>query len=479
MTIDTSLQHGIDLAGQGLLHQALSVFENILDIYPNEPRALFNVAVILDLIGRRDRVLALLHRSIDSDPTFAHPHHYLGRLHLQKGRYQEAYQAFRNAIARDVEFAPAYEGLRIAASSMGQFALTNKADIVFYTGGQPFHDRTIEQRGLGGSESALIYMARALAANGARVHVFCNCDKPGIYESVRYDTLVDFHIYCKLYTLPVLVSSRSMRPFKTVLQAQARILWIHDAVNVPFLEGEDPTGLSIDRIFAISHWQKEEWSRHFRIPEDRFFLTKNGVDLTTFKPGEKRDRYRLIYTSRPDRGLDVLLELFPYIRQQVPDAELHIYAYQMVGDRLDDIIYQRSRQPGVFMRGSLSKAALAAEMALARLMVYPCTWLETSCIAAIEAQSSGTPVIASTLGALSETVHDGVSGCLIPGDPRSAEYGRRFIDAVVALMNDDEAWIRLSQGARSRSESFYDWNVIANDWLKELQRLIDTNKHAL
>ena len=200
--------------------------------------------------------------------------------------------------------------------------------------------------------------------------------------------------------------------------------------------------MPIDRIYAISHWQRDVWSRHFSIPAERFFLTRNGVDLKLFRPAEKRNRNRLIYASRPDRGLNILLKLFPYIRQQIPDAELHIYTYQLPDDNLEDPIWQQVRQPGVFVRMGLPKAALAEEMATARLMVYPSTFRETSCIAAIEAQAAGTPIVASTLAALSETVADGVSGCLIPGDPNTAEFGRRFVETVVGLMNNDEAWQR-------------------------------------
>src|SRR5574337_340354 len=119
MIIEKSLQQGIDLVRQGMLHQALSLFEEILDVYPYEPRALFNTAVVLDLLGQRDYALTLLRRSIDADPAFANPHYYLGRLYLQAGHYTEAYQAFRDTIARDVEYAPAYEGIQMVSSAMG------------------------------------------------------------------------------------------------------------------------------------------------------------------------------------------------------------------------------------------------------------------------------------------------------------------------------------------------------------------------
>lgn len=479
MTIETLLQQGIDLTRQGKLHQALVFFEKMLDIYPEEARVLFNAAVVVDLLGQRNQTIDLLYRSINADPTFANPHFYLGQLHLKAGRFTEAYQSFRDTITRDVEFSAAYEGIKIISSALGHSEAGDKADIVFYTGGVPFHGRTIEERGLGGSESALVYIARALAANGRRIRVFCNCDKPGDYDGVYYGNLIDFHIYRQQHSLPVFISSRSVRPFKTALKAQTRILWIHDHTNVLFLEGENLIHFPIDCIFAISQWQMNEWSRHFKIPNNRFYLTRNGVDITIFKPGEKRNLNRFVYMSRPNRGLDVLLRLFPHIRQRLPDAELHIYTYQLSGDRLENQISRLAQQPGVYMRGSLPKETLAKDLSVAGLMLYPCTFYETSCIAAIEAQASGTPVIASTLAALSETVTDGVSGYLIPGDPYTSEFAHRFVETVVTLVRDDEMWQRLSYGALQRTELLYDWNIIAKNWLEKIQRLTGKKNNNL
>ena len=480
MITDEYLQRGIDLARNGELLDAVTVFEEILRAYPDEPRALFNVAVLYDKLGQRNKAFDLLQRSIAIDRSFANPHYYLGYLHLQMGSYKEAYQSFRNTIARDVEFTPAYEGARIAASALGLPVSDEKADIVFYTGGTTaFNGRTLEEKGLGGSESALIYVARALAASGMKVRVFCNCDKPGEYDGIRYGDLVDFHLYRQLNSFPIIISSPSLRPFKIALQTQTRILWIHDDIHVKYLEGETPNSLPIDRIFAVSRWQRDEWARYFHVKQDRFFLTRNGVDLAMFKPGVKRERHRLVYISRPERGLDVLLKLFPMIRNRIPSAELHLYTYYSPGEKSIDEIWRHTQQPGVFIKGCLTKYALAEEIASARLMVYPSTFRETSCIAAIEAQASGTPVVASTLAALPETVLDGVSGRLVPGEPGTDEFGSRFAETVTSLLDDDVSWQRLSQNARSRSEQFYSWEGIAKEWVKEFLRIAAyRNKHC-
>ncbi|MEK7297896.1 MAG: tetratricopeptide repeat protein, partial [Planctomycetota bacterium] len=360
MITDEYLQRGIDLARNGKLLDAVTAFEEILHSHPDEPRALFNVAVLYDKLGQQNKALDLLQRSIAIDRSFANPHYYLGYLYLQMGRYKEAYQSFRNTIARDVEFTPAYEGARIAASALGLSVSDDKADVVFYTGGTTaFNGRTLEEKGLGGSESALIYVARALAANGMKVRVFCNCDKPGEYDGICYGDLVDFHLYRQLNSFPIIISSRSLRPFKIALQAQTRILWIHDDINVKYLEGEAPNTLPIDRIFAVSRWQRNEWARYFHVKQDRFFLTRNGVDLAMFKPGVKRERHRLVYISRPERGLDVLLKLFPMIRNRVPSAELHLYTYYSPGEKSTDEIWRHTQQPGVFIKGCLTKSSLA------------------------------------------------------------------------------------------------------------------------
>src|SRR3972149_11549236 len=159
MAMEESLQRGIGLAGQGKLHQALTIFEEILKDCPDEPRVLFNAAVINHRLGCKDRALILLQRSIDADPSFANPYYYLGQLYLQNGCYQEAYQAFRNTIARDIEFASAYEGARTAASAMGLSVIADESDVIFYTGGYPFYGGAVEGRRHWGRERAAFFIS--------------------------------------------------------------------------------------------------------------------------------------------------------------------------------------------------------------------------------------------------------------------------------------------------------------------------------
>ncbi len=64
--------------------------------------------------------------------------------------------------------------------------------IGFFADGLPFDGETILHRSLGGSESAVYYMARELRLLGYEVWVVNNCDRPGTYEGVRYVHKRDF-----------------------------------------------------------------------------------------------------------------------------------------------------------------------------------------------------------------------------------------------------------------------------------------------
>lgn len=90
-------------------------------------------------------------------------------------------------------------------------------------------------------------------------------------------------------------------------------------------------------------------------------------------------------------------------------------------------------------------------------------------MAAIEAMAAGTPVVASSLAALPETVPDGVAGRIVPDEPHSDEFGRQFVQAVVTLLRDDAAWAELSEGARQHACTHHDWRAIAQEWAIHLE----------
>lgn len=345
-------------------------------------------------------------------------------------------------------------------------------DIVIYTRGLAF-DGDSAEKALGGSETAVINMARELARLGNRVRVFCSCPNPGEYEGVEYADLAAFQHFATWERCDVFICSRFVDGLSAPVQSKVNVLWNHDVLvdrAAPIIHS---LMYKIDALFCLSQFQLDQYQKELRIPSDRFVLTRNGVDLALIDEavvGVRRDPNRLIYTSRPERGLAELLAIWPTLKEQRPELTLGIAWYDNPNADaemqrfISNLKSEITNLEDVELLGSLSKRDLYREMARARLWVYPSTFPEVSCISAIEAAACGTPAVASRYCALKETITGGESGLLIAGTPGSQEYTEAFIDATLTLLEDERLWRRMSEAGCARVEELYQWSDIAKEW---------------
>ncbi|MGH2954879.1 MAG: glycosyltransferase [Thermoanaerobaculia bacterium] len=189
---------------------------------------------------------------------------------------------------------------------------------------------------------------------------------------------------------------------------------------------------------------------------------------------------RALYTSSPDRGLDIVLELWPSVRERVPDATL-AYCYPEVYERVAeqdptvaqhrDLIAKLADQPGVERLGSLSQPRLAQLMLSSLVWCHPswatpgaCAFHETSCIGAMEAQAAGCWVVASDWGALSETVK---VGALVDSEPPGEKWRASFVAEIVRGLTDEETQ-RYAQTEGPAAVADLTWDGVA----KPIARLV-------
>lgn len=362
--------------------------------------------------------------------------------------------------------------------------------------GRPVTGKTLEEGGCGGSESALIYMALELHKLGNEVYVFNKCgDKHGDYDGVKYRDVTEFGPLLKSgLTLDILVLFRDLDFLKVLGKNAASIgikkvaYWAHDDQsylwNNPKMLAEVGSWLNefTDRVFAVSNWQADIYTEKFGVKKEKILITRNGVNLELFKDGMKRENNRLIYSSVPDRGLDILVEIFPEIKKQIP-VELYIFSsFKIYGVPETDLklkdLFEKAKAEGIHIMEPVTQKELAKELQKSMLLVYPNhkatfhpVFAETSCITVLEAQAAGTPVITSKRGALPESVIDEETGVVIDGDPYSKEYKEKFIYETVDLLKDQERWGEMSTNARKKMQGFYSWTKIAAEWQAEFNRI--------
>lgn len=312
-------------------------------------------------------------------------------------------------------------------------------------GVEPWSPQTWAQTGLGGSETMVWELGRRLARLGHEVAVYGHCvpAMEGRYEGVLFLDASRFrNVECD-----VLITSRRPDAVDDVYgcKAGAVLLWVHDVHCGELLDMK--RSYRIDRILCLSEWHKSFFLGCYPLlPPEKVLVTRNGIDLTRFEGTEERNPHRAIYSSSPDRGLLTALECWPRIREQVPDAELHVFygfgtwetCARAHGDetQLKSIAHLKrllKTTPGVVFRDRVSQTELAREFMRAGVWAYPTWFSETSCITAMEAQAAGLYIVTSPIAALKETCPD---AAFVEGDWRSKEYADAFAGKVVNLMTD-------------------------------------------
>lgn len=352
----------------------------------------------------------------------------------------------------------------------------NKKTIVFYNATpSEFAGDELERRGVGGSEGDIINLSK-IFAKYYNVIVFCNCPRPGIYDGVRYMHVGDTE-YLKKIKTDLFIASRNTHllaevNFKEMFNIDKVCLWTHDLPESYVFDKLPKAIPNIDRIFALTRWHRDEIKKKFPdVPDKYWFNARNGVDTELYKVDVKRNPYKLIYSSTPFRGLDVLLEVFPKIKEQVPKAELHVFSSMKVyGNATEDEdkkfqkLYDKAEDmDGVVYHGSVTRKELAKHMKESAVMTYPNHYKETMCISAAEAIVAGTPIVTSKLAALPEVIPPKCA-TFIDGDAHSERYKKWFISSVVEILKNPKLWQKMHKACKGHD---FSWETISLEWIQE------------
>lgn len=323
--------------------------------------------------------------------------------------------------------------------------------------------------GIGGSEEAVINITKRLVPMGWNITVYGRPRKEGIYDGVEYKHYTDFNPNDKW---DVFVSWRMPSVFSVDINAKKKYCWLHDCTPEDAFSGDILR--RIDKIIVLSKYHR---SLYPGIPEEKFLYSGNGIDPQHFAWQRDKIKNRCIYTSSPDRGLECLLELWPKIIKEVPDATLHWYYGWEVFDKLhkDNPEKQEYKakikklldQPGVFEGGRITHDEIAEEYKKAEFWLYPTEFTETYCITAAKAQAAGAYPITTTVAALDETVQYGTK-YPVRDMYSNQESKDKFVEDTVHLMkNPDEVKLEID-GMIEWACGHFDWINIAKQWDNEL-----------
>lgn len=335
--------------------------------------------------------------------------------------------------------------------------------------------RSPESPGIGGSETALVELSRRLGARGHDVTVYaptphdCTDDGPTKWRVLEEANFWDKGIW---YIARAPYAVDNLGPIS------GQSVWLRcDDISY----GQPPHANAItphrsgklDWVLAMSPVHRRSLLEQYPFLDQRRVLALGGGissdRIRTLAP-EERDPYRLIWTSSPDRGLEVMIDIFQRAREFEPRLHLHIhYGWNncekaIEADPKHPTAKLRAKimamdQTNVIWEGRTTKAELYKSYMQSNLWVYPTQFLETFCVACCEAQAMGAIPITNPTWGLGHNVGHGM---LIRGRNDDPLTQARYIMAILQLVRNPGLAEKIRSDMQEWALERYNWDIIVS-----------------
>lgn len=160
----------------------------------------------------------------------------------------------------------------------------------------------------------------------------------------------------------------------------------------------------VHTYIALTEFGKAKlFNSSLRLPEGQMVVVPNFVSDPGTGSSSRQDFFLFVGRISPEKGVALLLECFASLPQ-------HTVVIAGEGPEREALERQYGNYPNISFYGQQSKSQVFELMKQTKAMIAPSIWFEGLPFTIIEALSTGTPVIASRLGAMTEIIQDGYNG---------------------------------------------------------------------
>ena len=309
--------------------------------------------------------------------------------------------------------------------------------------------------GLGGAELALHTMCEEWHKSGHRVRLYNN---PSISNGSPYEQY-PIEAFIPHEARDILIVFRSPN-HRAIGATGKKIWWSCDQYTIGDFRF---FASSVDRIVTISPTHAEYFRGVYGIQNTT--IIDCPVRVQDYEESLEKISHRMIFCSVPDRGLAILADAYPRIKNAIPDTSLVITSdYRLWGSHganNERFIQRFMGMDGVKFLGAIPRREMVREQLLAEVQAYPCLYQELFAIAVAECQVAGAYPVTSSYGALETTnMATQVSGNLLDGN-----WVPLFADKVIeTLLNENLPTMRL-ENQKMAIERFSPQRILA-EWQK-------------
>ncbi|HWY79089.1 MAG TPA: glycosyltransferase [Candidatus Sulfotelmatobacter sp.] len=346
-----------------------------------------------------------------------------------------------------------------------------------------FNWRDMHHKFAGGAEVYVHELAERWVKDGNLVTLFCGNDN----KHARYEIINGVEIYRRggNYTVylfgfiyyilkfrgkyDVIIDCENGVPFFTPLYAKEQVILLIHHVHqeifyiflkfpfnmiAAFMEGKlMPIIYRNKDVVTVSPSSQKDILNLGFTKEKNIQIIPNGVSEMHFVDYPKTDHPSYIYLGRLKeyKKIDIAIKAFAKIIRIKKDATLAIVGSGESYYKLKKLVISLGIEHAVTFHGRVTEQEKSFMLAKSWVAIQP-SQMEGWGITVIEANAAGTPVIASRVNGLQDSVINNQTGILVPAGDVTG-----FANAMMLLSEDHSLRMSLSQQAREWARNF-DWN---------------------
>jgi glycosyltransferase involved in cell wall biosynthesis len=224
-----------------------------------------------------------------------------------------------------------------------------------------------------------------------------------------------------------------------------------------------------DKVVCVSSALQRQLENNYGIPADKITVLPNCVDIHKFRSyPEKRAAIRQKYNIGDNplivfvgtfyewQDIATLVEAFGALHDKIPQARLVLVGDGVTKTKIEDLVLRLGLDKAVSLTGSIPFDEVPYLLSAADVTVAPYKKMKMefweSPMKLFEYMASGTPLITSSIGQISEIIKNDENGLLVePGDVCALSL------AMEKLINNPTLRSSLSQNARLDVERSFSW----------------------
>jgi glycosyltransferase involved in cell wall biosynthesis len=313
----------------------------------------------------------------------------------------------------------------------------------------PYTSSDLESKDIRGAENVIIHLSRELSKLDNDVDVYNNCSKKSIIENVKWSNLDNVN---KNTTYDIAFTNNDIKLFDKVI-AKKYVAFSHSIQSIEkfIRKGQLISYLKYKpKIILLGKYHEK--NRNFLL---KMFGTINlqwAVDPLFLETSldESTIENRAIFTSRRDRNLDILINIWKY---NIFPKNKSISLYATPTELIDNSY-------NIFSREFDNKKSMVRDLLKSKVLLVPGHKGEIYCIAAEEARELCIPIVTLGIGSLSERVKHGITGFIAKNYEEFAYY-------TLNIFNDEVLWKSLRNNL-IKMRGTKKWHSVAINLLNQI-----------